>query len=784
MVQRFFIVQFFVYFLIFPVGCSTIKVPEKLSSGNIYGKSHIYRQDAAKSNATVVNESSASPVAKDGNEKRSFPRNDKSHDVLQPSPLGEHAEGTITQESTVGHVGQLPGIKNKKAKSPGANLNKLEANEIVRLDYDQVDLRDVLEEISDTLGITLLIDTTIQGKVTMRTSPLRPLHKKDLWSVLQLIVTEFGVTLEKKGNIYHATSKAVVLPGEAGMLKDWNGSGRAGGKVLEFISLQNVSQETILPVLSALVEPLGKVLALPNLNVIGVIAQPYIQKRIAGIIPLLDADPFKYRGIRLFRLEQAKSTELAADLEKVLKLIEGEKTTYSVLDLKRLNSILVVAPPERGFQEVERWIKILDSASGENTEQVFVYHVKNLQAKKLAATLSDTFSTRRSNREKDPVRRVSNTKKSMKEVEKNKRKNNRNNVRDEKIREKNITSLRNDDVMSTKRNGTSADIHLKIVADEDTNSLLVRSTAVDYQQLLQTITRLDTPPLEVMCNIVIAEVFLNETNKFGIDWYMLSKYGDALLGTPFDITDGGNIGDAVNRNIMETPFELTGNSTKKGLVMEGVGGGRLGFVLQALASTGNIKVLSRPSILVRNNQEAVIKVGTEEPTLSSVTNSDIISNGQTAIQNDVQYRDTGIILTVTPHISNDGIINMKVNQEISKLGANRTVYDLPSFDSSKLTTSVIVRDGSAIILGGIIRSNQRAEQDGIPILSDLPIVGPLFATTTNEEKRYELVLIIVPEIVDPQRNNSRLVHSFFMQMKKVAELIDEQMGKENFIKEY
>ena len=781
MIQRFLIVQFFLYFLIFTVGCGTIKVPEKLSSGNIYGKSHIYRRDTVNSNAPVVNESSADPGAE--NTEGSFSRNNKDRDVLQPNPLGEHVEETTTREPIVDHVGQIPAIKKKNEKSPEANLNKLEASEVVRLDYDQVDLRDVLEEIADTLGINLLVDATIQGKVTMRTSPGRPLHKRDLWSVLQLIMTEFGVTLEKKGNIYHATSKAVVLPGEAGMLKDWNDSGQAGGKVLEFISLQNVSQETILPVLSALVEPHGKVLALPNLNVIGVIAQPYIQKRLASIIPLLDADPFKYRGIRLFRLERAKSTDLAADLEKVLKLIEGDKTTYSVLDLKRLNSILVVAPPERGFQEVERWIEILDSASGENTEQVFVYHVKNLQAKNLAATLSDTFSTRQRSREKESVRRASKTTKSAQEAEKNRKKNKRNDVLDRKLREKSINSLRNNDRVSTEGYGTSADIHLKIVADEDTNSLLVRSTAGDYQQLLKTITRLDTPPLEVMCNIVIAEVFLNETNKFGIDWYMLSRYGDALLGTPFDITDGGNIGDAVNRNIMETPFELTGNSTKKGLVMEGVGGGRLGFVLQALASTGNIKVLSRPSILVRNNQEAVIKVGTEEPTLSSVTNSDIISNGQTAIQNDVQYRDTGIILTVTPHISNDGIINMKVDQEISKLGANRTVYDLPSFDSSKLTTSVIVRDGSAIILGGIIRSHEHLEQDGIPILSDLPIIGPLFATTTNEEKRYELVLIIVPEIVDPQRNNNRLVHSFFMEMRKVAELIDEQMGAENFVKE-
>jgi len=780
MSQRFFLIAFLLCPVIVLFGCSTVQVPEKLSS-IAPAKGRIYVGQLQEELDSKGKEKQPADRKRKGvNEKSKNAATDGS-DVLQPRPLGDSDQANQADGSSVDVDGRLPGFKQRKGANPGNNLDKLAAGEIVHLDYDQVDLRTILEEIADSLGITLLIDPAIQGKVTMRTSPSRPLHKRDLWPVLQLLVSQFGVSLEKKGNVFHATSKPVTLPGQMGMLDKFDDSATSGGQSLQFLALQNVSQETVLPVLSALLGPQGKILSLPNLNVIGVIAQPYIQKRIAGLVPLLDADPFKYRGIRLFRLNKAKSTDVAADLEKILKLIEGEKTTFSVLDLKRLNSLLVVAPPERGFQQVERWIGILDNESGTDTEQVFVYHVKNLQAKNLAATLSETFSPQQRAQETRLSKKIT-EKYDKKNIEKND-KNKRKDDKSRKVKKKEITTVKEKEYTPISGQGTSANIQLKIVADEDTNSLLVRSTANDYQQLLQTIALLDTPPLEVMCNIVIAEVLLNESNEFGIDWYLLSKYGDALLGTPFDITDGGNIPDAVNRNIMETPFELTGTFTKTGIVMEGVGGGRLGFVLKALSSVGNLKVLSRPSILVRNNQEAVIKVGTEEPTLTSVTNSDIISGGQTAIQNDVQYRDTGIILTVKPHITKDGIINMEVNQEISKLGENRTVYDLPSFDSSKLTTSVVVQNGTAIILGGIIRTQQRAEQDGIPLLSDLPVLGPLFATTKNEENRYELVLIIVPEIVNPEVNNSRLVKGFFAQMKKVAELIDEQIGRDNFFAE-
>jgi general secretion pathway protein D len=195
-------------------------------------------------------------------------------------------------------------------------------------------------------------------------------------------------------------------------------------------------------------------------------------------------------------------------------------------------------------------------------------------------------------------------------------------------------------------------------------------------------------------------------------------------------------------------------------------------ILNALNTNGHVELLSRPSILVRNNQEASITVGSDEPTITRVNQTNSVNSSLTT-SNEVQYRKTGIILKVKPQINDDGIINMDIRQEVSALGATRTEENLPSFRERVIETSLVVRDGTAIVMGGLIQTNWNNGFNGVPYAEDVPVLGNLFRSETVKKVRTELVVIIVPQIIDPEADNHKYVRFFRDRMKQVKRLMEE-----------
>jgi general secretion pathway protein D len=272
-----------------------------------------------------------------------------------------------------------------------------------------------------------------------------------------------------------------------------------------------------------------------------------------------------------------------------------------------------------------------------------------------------------------------------------------------------------------------------------------------------------------MVNVVIAEVTLTEDSQFGIDWQGVFRHG-----TNGNSTVGGNVlVPSGNFPAGVDPSQDTGITSVGSLTGLSINylSGSLNALLNFVASTNDISILARPSILVRNNEEASINVGTNEPFLSGINTSTV--NNQ-LLSNDVQYRDTGVIVKVTPRINDDGIINMEIEQELTQLGTPRTSQQLQSFDTRKIQTSVVVRDHSAIVIGGLIQTRKKNNKQGIPGLQDLPIVGSiLFSSTDTQTVRTELVLIIVPQIVNPEADNRPMVQKFKQKMQLVSKLLNE-----------
>ncbi len=660
----------------------------------------------------------------------------------QPEPLKQ-----------VNQAGQVPTTTTLTEQTLDTSSLDVSEGDEIQLDFEQTDLRQILEIIADSLKISLVIDPTIGDKVSLRTAPDKPLTKKDLWPLLKLLLNDAGITMEKRGGVYHLKKMAPTLPGDISLSAEKLTSSDSP-EVMQITPLRFIAVESAQAILTPLLQPKGRLITLPTLNIIGIITTPQQLERVNKLLDIVDADPFLHRGMRLFRLVNSKAADVQTELDKILKALYGNAPpTYQSVALERINAILVVAPPNTGFNEVALWVDILDERSEDSGEQVFIYKVKNLEATKIAATLSDVF--------KLEDRKEAEEKEKMKRNE-TQRPNEPPNPLEE--REKPVIPQN----VPPGALPISAELKVNIVADENTNSLLIRASPRDYRQLLETIYILDQVPQEVMVNVVIAEVTLTDATKFGIDWYALFNE-HFVAGSDLSIP-GDNF--PLDR---KDPAKSGKLPSSAGFTLGYLSGG-LNAALNMIASTSDINILSRPSILVRNNEEASINVGSNEPTLGSINRSSGLTDATlgTTLQ-DVQYKDTGITLKVTPRINEDGIINMKISQEVSQLGETRTTQNLQSFIQRKLETSVVVRDNNAIVMGGLIETRKKQSNQGIPGLKDIPIVGStLFSSTDQEETRTELVLIIVPQIVNPEIDNRPLVQDFIKRMQATTALLNEQ----------
>ena len=573
---------------------------------------------------------------------------------------------------------------------------------VVEFNYEQADLRLVLEELAAALDVSIVIDPAIDSKVSIRTSSARPLSQEDIWPLIRLLTRDAGVVLNRVGNVYNARKINSVLPVEIAT-PDTLGQGTAA-RILQITPLTFISTEAAVQVIEPLLAPDGEVRTLVGNGTLAISASESQLQRINELLFLIDADPFQNQGIHLYQLFNANALEVAVELTEILLLIEGETPAYQVKGIERINGILVTTPAARGFEEISRWVQILDSVGEEQVEQLFHYQVNNLSAVELAETLSEVFED-----DDDDAPATAN--------------------RGTDVENNSLDSVELTDGVSVVTTNTvvSANLSVKIVADEATNSLLIRSTARDYRQLLTTINQLDAVPLQVMINAVIAQITLSEATKFGVDWSRIAA--DSVV-------------DPISSNA-STGFvpQLGGLLFTKSFID---GASQVDATLEAIAINNDVQLLARPSLTVANNQEGDIQIGSQVP----VEQGQSIGTGGIATTN-IQYRDTGIVLSITPQINNDGIVNLIIRQELSSVDGGATgVNNNPVFNNQEINTTVVVRNGENVVLGGLIQTDTENLNTGVPGLNRVPLLGRLFSYQQETVERRELFIVLRPEIIN------------------------------------
>jgi len=456
-----------------------------------------------------------------------------------------------------------------------------------------------------------------------------------------------------------------------------------------------------------LLAPDGEVRTLVGNGTLAISGSESQLQRINELLFLIDADPFQNQGIHLYQLFNANAVEVADELAEILLLIEGPTPAYQVRGIERINAILVTAPATRGFEEISRWIQILDADGQEQVEQLFQYQVNNLIATELAETLSNVFEDDDNNEALAIPNRGNDN--SPSDVE--------------------VVEVADDVAATATTTAVSANLRVKIVADEATNSLLIRSTARDYRQLLTTINQLDAVPLQVMINAVIAQITLSDATKFGVDWSRIAA------------------NSAVDTISTDTSTSFVPQSGLGGLLFTKSfidGASQVDATLNAIAINNDVQLLARPSLTVANNQEGDIQIGSQVP----VEQGQSLGNAGISTTN-IQYRDTGIVLSITPQINNDGIVNLIIRQELSSVDGGATgVNNNPVFNNQEINTTVVVRDGENVVLGGLIQTDTENLNSGVPGLNRVPLLGRLFSYQQETTERRELFIVLRPEIIN------------------------------------
>jgi len=640
-----------------------------------------------------------------------------------------NSEGRVIQ---LGRIGEVPPVGNPPS------------NDVVELNYEQEDLRLVFQQLGDAMGINMVIDPSIDFKVSVRTSANNPLRYDDIWPLLRLLAANAGVSIRQVGNVYEFRRDPSNVPVEILLPQSLNQA--TASQVLQVTPLKYISVDAALTILNPLLQPQGRVIQLGAGNVLGISGSPEELARVNALLSVVDDDPFQNQGIQLYQLNNSKAVDVAQELGDVLKLIEGEQPAYEVLGLERVNALLVIAPATRGFDEVTKWVKLLDAESQEQVEQLFVYRVKNLDAVALGSTLNNVFSDNGDEEQVRPAGRDQNDNPFASPL-----------VAGEAAPEN------ASEATTANSNAVSANLSVTIVSDEDTNSLLVRASPREYRQLLTTISSLDTVPAQVLIHAVIGQVTLTDSTQFGIDWSRVSgniASGPARLSSSF-----------LPSGIIDTSSGLAAQGS--GLVLTRSymdGSAVIDATLNAIAEDNEVRLLARPTILATNKQEGAINVGQKVPVNNGVT---VVGNGVTTAN--IAYTDVGIELTITPQINDDGYINLQIHQKLSSIeeGGSTGVADNPTFTNQEITTTVVVADQSTITLGGLIQEEASDQQKGIPFLQKIPVAGRVFSYTDNKSVRRELFVILRPQIIFGDARDSATLAAFRDKFTQVKKLFDE-----------
>jgi general secretion pathway protein D len=609
------------------------------------------------------------------------------------------------------------------------------------LNFDNADIYEVIRVMAEMMNVNYIVDPRVKGVVNIRTTG--QISTKDIFPVFQAILNLSGATAVKRGIIYEIVpfgeAKKLSIPLSTG--PETRRKGKEESYTIQIIALKYIptaeASKMIKPFLSDGADIVED--PLHNILIVGDMASN-IQKTM-DIVELFDVDVFADMRVRFYPILNADANDLAKEMERIFSSLEvslksGRGVGITFTPISRINSLMVVSSIPGIFEKVERWLKELDRVPEEGSQvSVFVYYVQNGKAKDLAEVLKQVYApvkgAKTEARERGGTTAAAPTAPGSRSV-------------------KPSPVGAGTPAASAPGVGEGVGVpegEIGIVVDETTNSLIIRAYQRDYKAILETIRKLDIYPKQVLIEVLLAEVTLTDSTKFGLEF---SFFTDSF-------TSGGR---TYNYTIAMGGAAPPVNFSS-GLRYAITSVDHLAAAVQASANEDRLKVISSPHVLASNNKEARIQIGSSQPILTN-TYTTTATAAPGVVEGTIEYKDIGIILTVTPRISDGKLVTMEVSIEQSNVGQTTlgNLSSVPFFTKKTAKTTLSITERQTIVIGGLIEDTKETGKSGVPFLSKIPILGALFGIQSYSVAKTETLMFLTPHVISGMEESNRVTQEF------------------------
>jgi general secretion pathway protein D len=585
----------------------------------------------------------------------------------------------------------------------------------ITINLNAVPVADAVQQVlGDILNENYVIETQLTGDVSMQTS--RPVTREGAIRLLESVLASRGAELIDGGGFYR-----VVGAGQAGNVT-------GGGANMKIIAPRYVSAEALKDVFAGSSDKSITAEVDSARNILIVRGNSAAIAEAEKLVAVFDVNWMRGMSFAAVPITYSSPTQVVSDLETILGAGSGGPLSGAVrfVPLDRLNTVIVVSPQADYIAEGKAWISRLDRSGGEGGQKLYVIPIQNRPATEVAAIITDALSSSGDGNGLRPGDRpvFSST------------------GEDEGGDFSGSSVGGSIEVSGSRGSGPAA----RIIADDANNAIVALATPEQFGILENAVSRLDAMANQVFLEATIAEVTLTDSLSYGLTWFFQS----GEFNTTFSDASNGAVAS-----------QFPGFS----VLFSGQDGRA---ALSAVAGITDVKILSAPSLMVLDNRTATLQVGDQVPVVTQSSVS--VTDPDAPIVNSVSLRDTGIILSVTPRVNDSGLVILEIDQEVSDVVATQSSgIDSPTIQQRRISTSVSVRDGQSVALGGLMRERLSDTETKIPLLGDVPFLGKLFSTTTTESTRTELLVMITPRVIRSTDASLTVTDDLVRRMKSIED---------------
>ena len=617
----------------------------------------------------------------------------------------------------------------------------------VTLNFAGADIRDVIGSVlGGTLKLNYVVDPEVVGPVTFNVS--RPLRRDEVLPVLEAVLESRGFALVQSDGIVRVMARAGE--GKTRAAAPLAAPGTIGERI-EVFPVRYVAVGDIVNVLAKMLPP-GAV-AIPDERRHLLVARGTSDelRLIEDTIRIFDIDALSGTSVAVLPLKNAPAATVVVELQNIFDATrkEADASVVRFLPVERLNAVMVLTREARLLDQARAWVERLDQTRNMNDQRVYVYYLQYGKAGQVAQTLQGALSGidvevkgagAAGEGLADSAGRIASETPAPAAGF----------PAPPPLVASPVANVPPPQAPSAA--AAQARPSVKIEADEAHNALLVSATPRDYTLIRQVLEEIDRPPLQVLIEVTVAEVVLNDNLQYGVQYFLNSR-GNAANNVSTVLTTG------------TTPFGITAAAPGFSLAFTAANL-QPRIILDALSGLTQTKVISTPRLMVLDNQTARLQVGDVVPIITQSAASTISSSP--LVLSNVQYKETGVVLEVTPRVNSSGFVTLDINQSVSTVvPTTSSAINSPTFSQRRLTSTISVKSGNSVLLGGLIQDQDNRNASGIPILHEIPVLGALFGNRNDMTARTELIMFMTPYVLSNDEETSDITRRVQRQFQAV-----------------